>query len=128
MLRTSYHLAPHLSPINTPIQFFIHKPTDNNIIASHKIQPRVWLLSALLLIVLRSDNALDGVFQDEIRDLVAADEGTGECAAVDCENEDLFCFMNAGGLALLNVCKRGWSSLGDLVRLTVEIGCQRHLA
>lgn len=76
MFRTPNHLPPHLRPINTRIQLLIHQPTNHHIIPSHQIQP-MRLLRRRLIIILGPDYALEGVFEHEIGDLVAGDEGAG---------------------------------------------------
>lgn len=59
------------------------------------------LLSRRLLVLLWPDDALDGVFEHEVGDLVAADERAGEGAAVDGYDEDFFCGGGRGGVSLL---------------------------
>lgn len=48
------------------------------------------LLHARLIVLGGPDDALDRVFQDEVGDLVAGDEGACEGAAVDCDDADFF--------------------------------------
>lgn len=76
MLCTPNNLPPNLRPINTPIQLLIHQPTNHDIIAPHKVQP-VRLFRRRLFVVLGPDDALDGIFEHEIGDLIAGDEGAG---------------------------------------------------
>lgn len=108
MLRTPNHLPPHLRPINTRIQLLIHQPTNHHIIPPHQIQA-MRLLSRRLLVLLRSNDALDGVFEHEVRHLVAADERAGEGAAVDGYDEDFFCGGGGCGVSLLPFCVWGCS-------------------
>ena len=35
MFRTSNHISPHLTPINTRIQLLIHQPANHHIVSSH---------------------------------------------------------------------------------------------
>ena len=37
MFRTSNHISPHLTPINTRIQLLIHQPANHHIVSSHQI-------------------------------------------------------------------------------------------
>lgn len=90
MLRAPNHLAPHLRPINTVIQLLVHQPADNHIVPSDHVQA-MCLLDRSLLVVLRPDNPLDRVLQHEIRDLIAGDQGAGEGASVDGQDDDFFC-------------------------------------
>lgn len=90
MLCTPYHLSSYFGPVDTRVDLFIHQSTNHHVIASDHIES-MRLLRRGLIVVLRPDNALDGVFEHEVRDLIAAEECAGESATVDCNDEDLFC-------------------------------------
>lgn len=100
MLRTSNRLPLHLRPIDTRIQLFIDQPTNHDIIASYQVYS-VRLFSRRVFIVRRSDNALNGVLENEIRNVIAADERAGECASVDGYDQDFFC-ERAGGVSTVS--------------------------
>ena len=106
MLGTTNHFAPYLCPINATVQFFVHQTTNNNVVASYHIQAGMWLLRRRLLVILRAYNALDRVFQYEIRNLVTAYKRASERPAVNGNNEDFLC-EDGGSLALQYVCKPG---------------------
>lgn len=59
-------------------------------------------LGAGLRVVVRPDDALDGVAEDEVGDLVAGEEVAGESAAVDGYDEDTLCLKSTG----LAICMR----------------------
>jgi hypothetical protein len=70
MFRGPNDLASHLFPINTVIQLFIDQSYNGNIIASHEVETMADL-GAGFWVVCWSNDAFDGVVQDDIRDLVA---------------------------------------------------------
>ena len=82
MFRAPHHLPPHFRPIDTRVQLLIHQSTHHHIVSSHDIES-MWLFDGGFFVVRRSNYALDGVFEYEVRHLVAAEEGSGEGSAVD---------------------------------------------
>lgn len=50
-------------------------------------------LCAGFFVVCRSNDALDGIGEDEVCDLIASLELTCERAAIDCKDKDLFCWL-----------------------------------
>lgn len=89
MLRPPHQRPPHLHPIDTRIQLLIHQPTHRHVLPSYQVQP-VFDLRAGFLVVGGPDDALDGVREDEVGELVAGEEEAGEGAAVGGEDEDFF--------------------------------------
>lgn len=125
MLCTADDLTSYLCPINTAIKLLIYQTANNHIIASHQIQAGMWLLCRRLFIIWWPNDAFNRVFQHKIRDLIAANERAGECAAVNGNDENFLC-QDTASLALPHVCKPDRKSRQILVALTVEIWRERH--
>lgn len=83
------HVPPHTRPIDLSVHLLIDQPHDRDIVPPHQVQP-VLHLAAGLLVVGGPDDALDGVGEHEVGQLVAGEEGAEESAAVGGEEEDLF--------------------------------------
>jgi hypothetical protein len=60
VFRTSNHISPDLTPINTRIQLLIHQPANHHIVASHQVQS-VRLLGRRLVVALLANDAFDRV-------------------------------------------------------------------
>ncbi|KAG9768458.1 hypothetical protein KCU88_g7187, partial [Aureobasidium melanogenum] len=90
MLRRSNDLSSDFFPIDAVVQLFIHQSHNSDIVTSYKVQAMADLRAGFWVIG-GTDDALDGVVQDDVGDLVAGEEGADECATVNCDDEHLFC-------------------------------------
>ncbi len=87
MLHPSHNLPPHLRPVYTPIELFIHAPDDRHVITPHQIQ--AVLDARRVLVVLfthRPDDAFDSILQYKVCLLVVGGEGAEQGAAVGGED------------------------------------------
>ena len=89
MFHPSDHIPSDLGPINAGIKFLVDKPTDGDILPSYQIQP-VADLCARFLIIRRSYDALNGLREDEVGDLVTGKESASESSTVGGEDQYLF--------------------------------------
>lgn len=89
VFRAPYNRALDLCPVDRSVQLLIHKSTHNYVVASDHVHAVVLLFTGLF-IVGRADNSLNGILEDEVRDLIAREEGAGQGSAVHCEDEDFF--------------------------------------
>ena len=87
MLHTPNHIAPNLCPINTRIQLLIHQPTDSYVLPSYEVKPMA-NLGTWFRIIVRPYYALDGLAQNEVGQLVAGKESTGQGSAVCGKDKD----------------------------------------
>lgn len=85
------NLSPDLGPINACIHFLIDQAANDDIVPSDHVKA-VGGLGTRLRVVSGTDNALDGVLEDQIGDLVARQQGPRQCAAVDGDDQDFLCF------------------------------------
>lgn len=65
-----YNVAPHLRPVNARVQLLLHQSHQHNVVSANEVKP-VAGLGAGLWVVGRANDALDGVAEDEVGDLVA---------------------------------------------------------
>ena len=76
MLYSSNNIAPDLGPVDFAVHLFIQKTTYYHIFASYQVEPMRDFFT-VFQIIMRSDDAFDGVFEDEIRQLVAGKKCAG---------------------------------------------------
>ena len=70
MFRTSDHIPANFLPIDATVELVINEPAYCNVVSSHQVESMADL-EAGLGIVCRSNNSLDGLAKDDVRDLVA---------------------------------------------------------
>lgn len=63
-------VATNLGPVYTLVQVLVHEADAYDIVASDEVKA-VLYLAALFWIIWRSYDALDGIFEDKIGDLIA---------------------------------------------------------
>lgn len=90
MLGTAHYLPSNFGPVYTRVQLLIDQSAYYHIVTSNKIQA-VRLFGRRLLIVLWPYDSLDSIFENKVRNLIAADECAGERATVHCYDQDLLC-------------------------------------
>ena len=76
MLYSPDYIAPDFGPVDFTIHLFIQKTAYYHILASYQVEP-MWDFFAVFRIIMGSDDAFDGVFKDEIRQLVAGKKCAG---------------------------------------------------
>ena len=76
MLDPTNNIPPNLRPIDLLIQLLVHKPADDDILSPYQVHPMLDF-GAWLFIVYRSDDALDGLGEDDVGQLVAGEEIAG---------------------------------------------------
>ena len=89
ILRPSHHLSSHLAPVDIIINPLVHLAANHHIIAPDQVQP-MFDLRARLRVVWCADNALDGVQQNKVRQLIGREKRAHERSAVHGQDEDLF--------------------------------------
>ena len=70
VLRCSNDFSSDFVPVNAIVQLFVHKSYYCDVVASHEVQAMADL-RAWFWVVCRPDNALNGVIQDNVGDLIA---------------------------------------------------------
>jgi len=90
MFRRANDIPPNFGPVDARVQLLVHQPHEHNVVASDQIQPMA-RLGAWFRVVRRPDDALDGVAQDQVGDLVAGEEVAGEGSAVDGDYKNTLC-------------------------------------
>ena len=89
MFHPANNIPSNLGPINTCVQFLVDKPTNSDILPSYEIQP-VADLCARFFVIRRSYDALHGLREDEVGDLITGKESAGEGSTVGGENQYFF--------------------------------------
>ena len=69
-----------------------------------------------------SDYALDGVLEDEIRQLIAGEQGASQGSAICGDDQNFFCTCT---IVLVHVLRLGLQ--GTKVFLTIDIRLERHV-
>ena len=89
MFHPTNDISSNLGPINAGIQLLVDKPTDSDILPSYEIQP-VADLCARFFVIRRSYDALNGLGEDKVGDLIAGKKSAREGSPVSGEDEYLF--------------------------------------
>ena len=89
MFHPANHIPSNLGPINAGIKLLINKPTDGDILPSYEIQP-VADLGARFFVIRRSYDALNGLREDEVGDLIAGKESAREGSTVGGKDQYFF--------------------------------------
>ena len=76
MLNPPNNIPPDLCPVNLLIQLLVHEPAHHDILSPYQVHPMLDL-GAWLFIVCRSDDALDGLGEDDVGQLIAGEEIAG---------------------------------------------------
>lgn len=90
MLRAPNNLAPNLCPVDARVHVLVHQAAYHDVVSSDHVQS-VRSFYARLWVVGGSNYAFNRVLEYEIGDLVARNEGACEGAAVDSDDDNLFC-------------------------------------
>lgn len=76
MFHSTHDTPAHLGPFNLAIQFLIQQPTDGNVLPPNQVQAMTDL-GAGFGVILRADDALDGLAEHEVGELIAGKENAG---------------------------------------------------
>ena len=87
MLYSPNNIAPDFGPVDFTVHLFIQKTTYHHIFASYQVEPMGDFFT-VFRIIMRSDDAFDGVFEDEVCQLGAGKKRAGQSSAVCCEDQD----------------------------------------
>ena len=89
MFHPANHIPSDLGPINAGIKLLVDKPTDGDILPSYEIQP-VAHLCARFFVIRRSYDALNGLREDEVGDLITGKKSAREGSTVSGKDEYFF--------------------------------------
>jgi hypothetical protein len=90
VLDSPNHAPPDLGPINLGVEFLVDKPHDDHVLAPDKVQAVADLRTGFF-VVLGPYYALNGVAQDQVRELVAGQEISDQRPAIGGDDENLLC-------------------------------------